>query len=195
MAGYLKAPRHWPVEPTTGARTPPVQNRGVARPPMDVTTAGPGIDKRRVPSGAPVWVLLVDDEPALLKTTQRLLEQRGFCVVAVETAQAALDLLSSGRSFDLLMTDVGLRRTTGLDLARQARLMQPALRVLYVSGTDAASFGLNCPPGSSPDAFLEKPYTSRELDDRLRDLLLFEARRTPLETALRAGVTSRDRVR
>jgi CheY-like chemotaxis protein len=159
MAGYLKAPRNGPVESIPGVRIPAVQNQGVALPPTDVATAGPGIEKRRVPSGTPVSVLLVDDEQALLKTTQRLLEQRGFCVVAVDSAEAALDLLSSGRSFDLLMTDVGLRRTTGLDLARQARRMQPALRVLYVSGTDAASFGLECPPGSSPDAFLEKPYT------------------------------------
>jgi CheY-like chemotaxis protein len=194
MAGYLKAPRDGRLDfdAVPVRQTPAVQNQRGGPPRMDVTTAGPGIEKRRVPIGAPVSVLLVDDERALLKTTQRLLEQRGFSVVAVDTAEAALDLLSSGRPFDLLMTDVGLRRTNGLDLARRARLLQPALRVLYVSGSDAASFGLSCPPGSSPDAFLEKPYTVRELDARLRDLLLPEE---PAEKGLRAGVTSRDRLR
>jgi CheY-like chemotaxis protein len=197
MAGTMKAPgdERLDLDPTPVSGTPAVQNQRVAPPPMDVTSAGPGIARQRVPSGAPVSVLLVDDERALLKTTQRLLEQRGFCVVSVDSAEAALDLLGSGRSFDLLMTDVGLRRINGLDLARRARLMQPALRVLYVSGSDAASVGLSCPPGSSPDAFLEKPYTTRELDDRLRDLLLPEARSTPAETASRADVTARDRVR
>jgi DNA-binding response OmpR family regulator len=141
-----------------------------------------------------VSVLLVEDEPVLLRTTQRMLEQRGFSVVGVDTAEAALELLSSGRSFDLLMTDVGLRRASGKDLARRARLARPALRVLYVSGSDAASVGLECHVGPGPVAFLEKPYTGRELDDRLRDLLLPEGE-APSEMAVSVGVTARDRVR
>jgi DNA-binding response OmpR family regulator len=197
MAGYLKASRDrgLDLDATPVSGTPAVQNRHVAAPPINVASVGPGIEKRRVVPGAAVSVLLVDDEAVLLKTTRRLLEQRGFSVVGVQTAEAALEHLSSGRPVDLLMTDVGLRQESGMDLARRARVMRPGLRVLYVSGSDAASCGLELCPGTGADAFLEKPYTGRELDDRLRDLLLSGAPVSPEETASSAGVTSRDRVR
>ena len=91
------------------------------------------------------------------------------------------------------MTDVSLRKTSGVDLARRARSLRPALRVLYVSGFDPESVGLQA--GDGEDAFLAKPYTAQELDDRLRDLLLPEVGSLPFEKALSAGVTARDRVR
>jgi DNA-binding response OmpR family regulator len=194
MAGYLKGPPGGmaTLDPTPASGTPSVQKGELGAPQTNVVTAGPSLERRRLLPGAPVSVLLVEDEPVLLRTTQRLLEHRGFSVVGVDTAEAALDLLSSGRSFDLLMTDVGLRRENGMELARRARLSRPALRVLFVSGSDAASVGLECHAG--PDAFLEKPYTGRELDDRLRDLLLPE-RAAPSEKAVSVSVTARDRVR
>jgi DNA-binding response OmpR family regulator len=152
------------------------------------------VERPRVPTGEPVSVLLVDDEPALLKTTQRMLEQRGFRVTSVDTAEAALELVAA-RSFDLLMTDVALRRTRGTELARRARLVQPGLRVLYVSGFDESSVELG-DSAQCRDAFLAKPYTPRELDDRLRDLLLpTSGQEDPGETASTRGVTARDRLR
>jgi DNA-binding response OmpR family regulator len=161
---------------------------------MDVGLPAAVVERQRPLPGAPVTVLLVDDEPALLKTTRRMLEQRGFSVVSVDTAEAALELLGSG-SFDLLMTDVALRHTRGTELARRARLARPGLRVLYVSGFDEESAGLDAPTAGR-DAFLGKPYTARELDDRLRDLLLpASVSWDAIETAASGGVTARDRVR
>lgn len=159
---------------------------------MGVGVPVPAIERQRALPGVPATVLLVDDEPLLLRSTQRMLEQRGFSVVSVDTADAALELVASGRHFDLLMTDVSLRRTTGTELVRRARLVRPGLRVLYVSGLDEESVGI---AGCRPDAFLGKPFTPRELDDRLRDLLLPSPAVPPVETAASAGVTSRDRVR
>jgi CheY-like chemotaxis protein len=195
MAGYLKAPRDGGVDsdPTPVSGTPAVQNRRRLPPQTGMGPSTAGIERQRVVPGAPVTVLLVDDEPALLRTTQRLLEQRGLSVVSVDTAEAALELLSSSRSFDLLMTDVALRRTKGTELAERARRLRPALRVLFVSGFDEDCVNPEGPGGR--EAFLAKPYTARELDDRLRDLLLPAAGSEALEKAASAGVTSRDRVR
>lgn len=194
MAGYLKAPREgWlSPDPTPVSGTPAAQNRSHPSPPTNVGVSAPATARQRALPGLPLTVLLVDDEPALLKTTQRLLEQRGLTVMGVETAEAALELLSA-RAFDLLMTDVGLRVMRGPELARRARLLRPDLRVLFVSGYDAEEAGIGGP--TDGDGFLGKPFTPRELDDRLRDLLLPRSGALPLEMAASAGVTARDRVR
>lgn len=175
MAGYLKAPRDGRAEPrpTPISGAPAVQKCLLAPPLTGVSTPASNNERLRAVQGAPATVLVVDDEPVLLRTTRRLLEQRGFAVVCVESADAAMDVLAGGRAVDLLMTDVSLRRANGLDLVRRARSLRPALRVLYVSGFDRESVGLEA--FDRQDSFLAKPYTPRELDDRLRDLLLPEA--------------------
>jgi CheY-like chemotaxis protein len=176
MAGYLKASRNGRVESdlTAPPRAPANQKREPVPPLTGVRTTASGVERQRVLAGVPVTVLVVDDEPVLLRTTRRMLEQRGFSVVCVESADAALEVLRSDRVVDLLITDVGLRQTNGVDLVRRARALHPALRVLYVSGFDAESVGLASGDGRQ-ETFLGKPYTAGELDDRLRDLLLPEA--------------------
>lgn len=136
------------------------------------------------PAPAPV-VLLVDDEPTLLRITQRMLEQRGFTVVAAPDATRALDLLIEGRVFDVMVTDVGLGGVTGTELARRMRRKLPDLRVLFVSGFDAVTLGLEGSMGEADD-FLCKPYSARELERRLAELLS----ETPSPTES-SGVTSR----
>ena len=137
------------------------------------------------PASAPV-VLLVDDEPILLRITQRMLAHRGFTVVAASDAAKALDLLLEGRAFDVMVTDVGLRGMTGTELARRVRRTQPGLRVLFVSGFDAVTLGLEGLMGVR-DAFLSKPYSAHELERRLLELLS-ETATAPTESS---GVTPR----
>jgi len=137
---------------------------------------------------APV-VLLVDDEPILLRITQRMLQQRGFTVVAAPDATAALDLLVAGPPFDLMVTDVGLRGVSGTELARRMRRQLPELRVLFVSGFDASTLRLEGSMGPR-DAFLGKPYSAGELETRLVELLSETASVPPKSS----GVTPRDRL-
>jgi CheY-like chemotaxis protein len=172
MAGFLKALRGGWVNPdlTPVSGTPAVQNRRQVPPRIGVGFPAQAIDRQRALPGVPLTVLLVEDEPVLLKATRRMLEQRGFSVVGVDTAKAALELIAGGTPFELLMTDVSLRHCRGTELARRARLVRPGLRVLYVSGLDAESAGLGGP--NSGDVFLAKPFLPEELDDRLRDLSL-----------------------
>jgi len=151
--------------------------------PNGVTSSG---EILRNPAPAPV-VLLVDDEPTLLRITQRMLVQRGYTVVTAPDAARALDLLVEGRAFDVMVTDVGLRGVTGTELARRMRGQMPHLRVLFVSGFDAATLGLEGSMGAR-DAFLCKPYSARELERRLLELLS-ETAANPTESS---GVTPRD---
>jgi CheY-like chemotaxis protein len=82
-------------------------------------------------------ILVVDDEPGVLDVSATMLENSGFVVVAVGSAEEALAVLRSGGTVDLLVTDVLMPRITGYELAREAKAMRPALKVLYISGYDS----------------------------------------------------------
>ncbi len=86
------------------------------------------------------------------------------------------------------MTDVVLHPINGVELARRLRKVLPELKVLYVSGYDATAAGLAL-GADGPDAFLGKPFTARELEARLRELLPGS---TGDSLPVSSGVTPRD---
>ncbi len=87
-------------------------------------------------------LLLVDDEPAVLKVTQKLLERRGYQVVACHSAEEALTWL--GREvFDVVLSDVqmpGMGGLGGLGGLRAVHEQDAGLPVILVTGnpTDEA---------------------------------------------------------
>lgn len=115
-------------------------------------------------------VLLVEDEPLLLKTMRRMLEQYGHRVIAAANSQDALTLAAREPEIDLVVTDLALPGMQGSELVKRLRVSRPALRVLYTSGWDPASSGVALANDGS-EAFLSKPFTAAELDGRLSDLL------------------------
>ncbi|MGM0626619.1 MAG: response regulator, partial [Candidatus Fermentibacterota bacterium] len=83
-------------------------------------------------------ILLVEDEPAILKVARSILEGLGYEVLTASTPEEALELaenLSTG--IDLLVTDVVLPGMNGRDLAAKLREQDECLRVLYMSGYTA----------------------------------------------------------
>ena len=120
--------------------------------------------------GQSPMVLVVDDEHQVCETLADLFDAEGFTPVCVRSDRQAVEALRSRHRFACLVVDVNLGRgTTGFDVARLARQLDPALAVVYISG-DAreASFRAHGVPGS---AFLEKPFTPSELLDEVRKLL------------------------
>jgi CheY-like chemotaxis protein len=131
----------------------------------------PAVSHRRVRADASeLVVLLVEDEPLLLKTVRRMIEQHGHRVVAAASSQDALALAAREPNIDLVVTDLALPGMLGSELVKRLRTVRPALRVLYTSGWDPASSGMALASDGS-EAFLSKPFTAAELDDRLSELL------------------------
>ena len=80
-------------------------------------------------------VLLVEDDPIVASTVAAALEDAGYEVAQVPTADAALPLLTSGARIDLLFSDVVMPgRLNGVDLAREARRLRPGLPVVLATG-------------------------------------------------------------
>ena len=81
-------------------------------------------------------VLIAEDEELLLDMLREIFEEHGSEVVCFATADAAYDYLQrTGHRLNLLFTDVKMPGAmTGLDLAYQARRLQPDLRIVISSG-------------------------------------------------------------
>jgi PAS domain S-box-containing protein len=80
-------------------------------------------------------VLVVDDEATVRHLIDEVLDELGYTVLSVPDATAALKMLESGVSIDLLVTDVGLPGgMNGQQLADAARAARPGLAVLFVTG-------------------------------------------------------------
>ena len=110
-------------------------------------------------------ILLAEDEESLRRLSARILEQRGYTVIAAETAIEALQIaVRNGRTIDLLLTDLVMPQLSGTALAERVSAVLPDIRVLFMSGyaDDVVSRNGALTPGS---AFLEKPFSANDLAD------------------------------
>ncbi|HEX2876902.1 MAG TPA: EAL domain-containing protein [Polyangiaceae bacterium] len=78
-------------------------------------------------------LLLVDDDELLLKATKRVLEQRGYHVVACSRGDAAIGWLDRD-AFDVLISDVQMPGFSGLRLLREVRLRELDMPVVLMTG-------------------------------------------------------------
>ena len=79
-------------------------------------------------------VMVVDDEEGVRKLARRALELAGFRVIEARDGMEALALIDDAAPVDLLCADMNMPNLSGDEMARQFRLRQPDLKVLYVSG-------------------------------------------------------------
>jgi PAS domain S-box-containing protein len=101
----------------------------------DVEHAGSERKLSPMPLGGGEHILFIDDEPSLVKCGQRMLQQLGYRVTAVQSAGAALDLIRGGSyDFDCILTDLDMPETTGIALARECSDLLPATPILLMSG-------------------------------------------------------------
>jgi DNA-binding response OmpR family regulator len=116
-----------------------------------------------VPGGGET-LLLVDDDPALLRGLATALRRRGYRVIEASGAGDALLAaeLHPGR-IDLLVTEVSLPRLDGLQVARRLGARDPGIGMLFLAGAES---GL---PEVAP--CLLKPFTPAALVRRVRAVL------------------------
>ncbi len=114
-------------------------------------------------------ILLVEDEAATRRAIRTMLVNGGFRVLDAEDAQQALHILRTGpAAIDLLVTDLMLPRMKGLDLAGEAQVLQPGLKVLYMTGNHNSVMAASL---QASRALLLKPFGARKLLTSVRKLL------------------------
>jgi CheY-like chemotaxis protein len=108
-------------------------------------------------------VLLVDDEPQVARTIERLL-RRDYDTTVAECGRVALDYISRGERFDAIVSDVMMPNMTGVDLLEEIERVAPdqARRMIFLSG-GAFTAQTRERLGELRVTQLEKPVTAQEL--------------------------------
>jgi PAS domain S-box-containing protein len=116
-------------------------------------------------------ILVVDDDPTVLAVARRVMESRGYEVLAASSGDEAIRLLrEDGREPQLLLTDVIMPGGNGRDLALLVQAERPALKVIFMSGYTGnviahhgvLEAGMN---------FIQKPFASADLAGLVRQVL------------------------
>jgi two-component system cell cycle sensor histidine kinase/response regulator CckA len=118
-----------------------------------------------------VTALVVDDERISRHVASRMLRELGMRVLEADGAEEALDVFRiSKQPIDLVLLDVVMPETDGVDLAEQILAHRPGQRIIFMSAYPAevlAEHGLH----DLDVVFLAKPYTLDELQARVRQAM------------------------
>lgn len=102
-------------------------------------------------------VLVVDDDPVVGKSIDRILSSRGYAVIAAAGGEEAMDRLAR-EDYDVVYTDIRMPGMNGLEVARHIKQSRPWLPVVIVTGygndeneAEAREIGV--------DGFLRKPLS------------------------------------
>jgi len=116
-------------------------------------------------------ILLVEDEDFVRQVTAEVLSFGGYQVFGARTAAEAMRVFRQQRAkVQLLLTDVVLPGTNGRELARELRLLDPALKTMFISGypdNEVTRHGLE-EPGMF---YLPKPFSVESLMQKVRQVL------------------------
>ncbi len=116
-------------------------------------------------------ILLVEDEPAILSLTTRILRRLGYTVLAAATPGEALKLAAANADqIALLCTDVVMPEMSGLELAERLDEVCPGARRLFMSGYTANVISHR---GILAEGiqFIQKPFTINSLGAKVRQTL------------------------
>lgn len=142
----------------------PATTRAPEHPPTQETTLPP--------SKGNETIFVVEDEDSLRKSACMVLERHGYKVIQAPHGKEALRLFHQRTTAtDLLLTDLVMPEgVSGQEVARQMRLLQPGLRVVFMSGysLDTAGKQLSMASGKG---FLQKPFEIGELLKIVRQTL------------------------
>jgi signal transduction histidine kinase len=128
--------------------------------------AGPGPNLRGTET-----ILLVEDEPAILKMAALMLEGQGYTVIMAGTADEAIRLFKDRYSaVDMVITDVVMPDMNGRDLVDELLKLKPQLKCLFMSGYPANVIAHHGVLDKGVN-FIQKPFPLPELMSKVRDVL------------------------
>jgi DNA-binding NtrC family response regulator len=113
----------------------------------------------------PMSFLVVDDEPEIRQLCTDVAEQSGMKVMAAATAHEALEILEKS-AVDILLTDLKLQESSGLDLLRQVHNTYPEVAVIILTQYGTIDSAVTATRLGAMD-YVTKPFRVEELRSRL----------------------------
>ncbi len=107
-------------------------------------------------------VLVVDDDPVVGKSFDRVLTGKGYAVITAASGQEALNKLES-EDYDVVFTDIKMPGMSGLDMAEQVKAKRPWLPVVIVTGYGSPDNEARA-EAAGVSAFLRKPLSPEMIE-------------------------------
>jgi YesN/AraC family two-component response regulator len=118
-------------------------------------------------------ILLVDDEDLLREGVREILEMSDYTVIEARDGEEALSQFAVN-NVDMVISDVVMPNMDGVDLVSRLRESFPDIPILTISGGSrvvSARFGLDSALMSGANASLTKPFTAKQLIEKVKELL------------------------
>ena len=106
-------------------------------------------------------LLLIDDDPNLLRVTSFQLEQAGYQVQCASDAAQGLEIFKQ-KSIDLILTDINMPGMTGLELIKTIRQNDPAVPVIVITAYGSLDNAIKTTQSGASD-YLTKPFSIEAL--------------------------------
>ncbi len=139
-------------------------------------------------SGQKDRVLIVDDDKTFRSVTKRLLEEEGYFADAVVSVDEAMALLRE-KHYELLLSDLVMPGTGGLDFLKHVKAHDPAMPVVMITGFASINSAVEAMKRGAED-YLTKPCGNEELLIKIRRGLEKSRERQELQR-LRAEVAQK----
>ncbi|MBI5216874.1 MAG: MEDS domain-containing protein [Ignavibacteriae bacterium] len=121
--------------------------------------------------GGTETILLVEDELTLSELTKAFLEMYGYVVLTAKDGDEAIELYRQrSGSIDIVITDMGLPKLTGLEVLIEMKKINPEMKLIFASGyiePELKSLMFR----SGAKLFLFKPYQPGEILQAVRNIL------------------------
>ena len=113
-------------------------------------------------------ILVVEDNPLLLRLVCSILEEAGFCVLAASNSKIAIQMESSFRgTIHMLLSDVVMPDMSGPDITKRLKKNRPDMRVILMSGyPNGQLLFLN-----HGWHFIQKPFVAAALAAKVNEVL------------------------
>jgi CheY-like chemotaxis protein len=129
------------------------------------------VPEKKIAAGGTETILLVEDEPTILRMTRMMLERKGYSVLSAATPAEAIEKAKNHSAvIDLFITDVVMPQMNGRDLAGQITEIYPDTGQLFMSGYTSnviAHHGIL----DEGVAFIQKPFSMADMTEKVRELL------------------------
>jgi len=113
----------------------------------------------------PLTILVVDDDPSILFLFSEYLKSEGMIVDSFTDPSEALEhfMKSDQSRYDLVITDIRMRKLNGFELYYRVKELDPNIRVLFVTALDLVEEASSLMPDITSNQFLTKPIDRKEL--------------------------------
>jgi CheY-like chemotaxis protein len=116
----------------------------------------------------PMRILVIDDDPHLLKSLRDFLENDGHTVITAGGGQEGIDFFRDSGAFDLVITDLGMPYVDGRAVASAVKVASPGTPVIMLTGWGKRMTSENDLP-ENIDRVLAKPPKLYEMRAALQD--------------------------